>query len=132
MTETCTKPETSRMAAIFRELMKTSPESITGGLSEMGVNREELEDYARSPLPPDDFELLRQVVLQAGRTGDADDSRLAARMQIFLDPRQRAWGRILRAFEAGEMIEAMVTEVVKGGVVVDIGVRGFVPASHAT
>src|SRR5438034_45990 len=113
MTETCTKPETSRMAGLFRTLLAATPESITGGLSEMGVTREELEDYARSPLLPDEFELLRQVVLQAGRTGDADDARLAARMQMFLDPRQRAWGRILRAFEAGETIEAMVTEVVK-------------------
>src|SRR5437773_114537 len=105
MTETCTQPETSRMAAIFRVLLANSPESITGGLSEVGVTREELEDYARSPLPPEELELLRQVVLQAGRTGDPDDARLSARMQIFLDPRQRAWGRILRAFEAGEIIE---------------------------
>jgi predicted RNA-binding protein with RPS1 domain len=122
------------MATIFQELIAGSPESITGGLSERGVTREELEEYARSPLLPEELDLLRQIVLRAGKTGDADDSRLSARMQTFLDPRQRSWRRLMRAFEASEIIEAMVTEVVKGGIVVDIGIgiRGFVPASHAT
>lgn len=32
-------------------------------------------------------------------------------------------------FEAGTPIEAEVAEVVKGGLVVDVGVRGFIPAS---
>jgi len=31
--------------------------------------------------------------------------------------------------QAGEIIEATVKEVVKGGLVVDVGVRGFIPAS---
>ena len=33
-------------------------------------------------------------------------------------------------FENGEVIEAKVVSDVKGGVIVDIGARGFVPASH--
>ncbi len=32
-------------------------------------------------------------------------------------------------FEKGEIFEAEVKDVVKGGLVVDLGVRGFVPAS---
>ena len=32
-------------------------------------------------------------------------------------------------FESGEVFEAEVKDVVKGGLVVDLGVRGFVPAS---
>ena len=35
-----------------------------------------------------------------------------------------------RKFENGEVIEAKVVSDVKGGVIVDIGARGFVPASH--
>lgn len=35
-----------------------------------------------------------------------------------------------RAQESGEIITAKVTEVVKGGLLVDVGVRGFVPASQ--
>ncbi|MCL1849209.1 MAG: bifunctional 4-hydroxy-3-methylbut-2-enyl diphosphate reductase/30S ribosomal protein S1 [Clostridiales bacterium] len=33
-------------------------------------------------------------------------------------------------FEKGEAIEATVIDVVKGGLLVDVGMRGFVPASH--
>lgn len=42
---------------------------------------------------------------------------------------KKVWEDIEQAFEAGEIIEAPVTDVVKGGLVVDAGVRGFVPAS---
>ncbi|PWG00802.1 30S ribosomal protein S1 [Levilactobacillus bambusae] len=42
---------------------------------------------------------------------------------------RQVWDDIQKAFEAGETITAPVTQVVKGGLVVDAGVRGFVPAS---
>lgn len=42
---------------------------------------------------------------------------------------RKVWGEIESKFEAGEKIVAPVTQVVKGGLVVDAGVRGFVPAS---
>jgi 4-hydroxy-3-methylbut-2-enyl diphosphate reductase len=43
---------------------------------------------------------------------------------------ESTWTRLTRAFEQGEVIAAMVTDRVKGGLVVDLGVRGFLPASH--
>lgn len=42
----------------------------------------------------------------------------------------QAWYKIIEAFEEGRMFEAQVVDRVKGGLVVDIGVRGFVPATH--
>nr|WP_319218723.1 30S ribosomal protein S1 [uncultured Trichococcus sp.] len=39
------------------------------------------------------------------------------------------WKEIQDKFENNEIIEAPVKDVVKGGLVVDVGVRGFVPAS---
>lgn len=42
----------------------------------------------------------------------------------------RAWVVLEEAYEKGEAIEAPVLERVKGGLLVDVGVRGFVPASH--
>lgn len=42
---------------------------------------------------------------------------------------EKAWENLQQAFESGEVIEAEVAEVVKGGLVVDLGVRGFIPAS---
>ena len=41
-----------------------------------------------------------------------------------------AWDRIQRAFETGTVLHAMVVDKVKGGLVVDLGMRGFVPGSH--
>lgn len=43
---------------------------------------------------------------------------------------EKAWRRIVNAYETGEIISAMVVERVKGGLVVDLGFRGFVPASE--
>ncbi len=40
-----------------------------------------------------------------------------------------AWEQLKTKFESGEVFEAVVADVVKGGLVVDVGVRGFVPAS---
>ena len=40
-----------------------------------------------------------------------------------------AWDKLEAQFEAGEIFESEVRDVVKGGLVVDLGVRGFVPAS---
>ncbi|OAU94092.1 30S ribosomal protein S1, partial [Lacticaseibacillus rhamnosus] len=42
---------------------------------------------------------------------------------------QKVWKEIQAKYEAGETITAPVTSVVKGGLVVNAGVRGFVPAS---
>lgn len=41
-----------------------------------------------------------------------------------------AWDRIESNFTEGKMLTAQVVDRVKGGLVVDIGVRGFVPATH--
>ena len=43
---------------------------------------------------------------------------------------EQAWEDIKAAKENEEVIEAEVTKEVKGGLVVDVGLRGFVPASH--
>lgn len=42
---------------------------------------------------------------------------------------ENAWETLEKRFENNEVFEAEVNEVVKGGLVVDLGVRGFVPAS---
>lgn len=41
----------------------------------------------------------------------------------------QAWDDLETKFASGEVFEAEVKDVVKGGLVVDLGVRGFVPAS---
>jgi predicted RNA-binding protein with RPS1 domain len=43
---------------------------------------------------------------------------------------EEIWDKIESAFKSQEMITAQVVDRVKGGLVVDVGVRGFVPATH--
>jgi small subunit ribosomal protein S1 len=42
---------------------------------------------------------------------------------------EKAWRRIEAAAESGEPVMGSVIEVVKGGLIIDLGVRGFLPAS---
>jgi small subunit ribosomal protein S1 len=42
---------------------------------------------------------------------------------------EKAWKKIEAAAESGEPVEGSVIEVVKGGLIIDLGVRGFLPAS---
>ena len=42
---------------------------------------------------------------------------------------ERAWGRIEEVMQSGSTIKGPVIEVVKGGLILDIGLRGFLPAS---
>ncbi len=43
---------------------------------------------------------------------------------------ERAWRELYQARETGEVLSAMVAERVKGGLRVDVGMPGFIPASH--
>ncbi|QQE76828.1 30S ribosomal protein S1 [Alicyclobacillus sp. SO9] len=54
-----------------------------------------------------------EVVILSKREADAAD----------------AWGDLQNKFESGEMLEVVIKDVVKGGLVADLGVRAFIPAS---
>ncbi|ANF97466.1 30S ribosomal protein S1 [Paenibacillus bovis] len=42
---------------------------------------------------------------------------------------ENAWESLEQRFESGEVFEVTVSDVVKGGLVADVGARGFIPAS---
>lgn len=70
-----------------------------------------------------DDKLLVVVLNPTGSDGNPTVSRKRA---VF----EEQWAKIIQAHEEGTTIEAPVIDRVKGGLVVDIGVRGFVPATH--
>jgi len=43
---------------------------------------------------------------------------------------EEVWDRVENAYKSQETLKAQVIDRVKGGLVVDVGVRGFVPATH--
>lgn len=55
-----------------------------------------------------------------------DDAYVLSKRQV---DAENAWDSLKEQFENGEIIETEVKDVVKGGLVVDLGVRGFIPAS---
>lgn len=57
-----------------------------------------------------------------------DDALILSKRKRAVDA-DRAWEDLEKKFETKEVFEAEVKDVVKGGLVVDIGVRGFIPAS---
>ncbi len=69
-------------------------------------------------------ETVRVVVI--GRDKDDGKLLLSKKRADF----EKAWDRVVDALDDHRIVSAMVTERVKGGLVVDLGIRGFVPASH--
>ncbi len=69
----------------------------------------------------------RVTVSVVGFDAEAGAPRLSQRRALAA----AAWRNMERAFAAGETVEGPVREVVKGGLVLDLGVRAFLPASQA-
>ena len=72
--------------------------------------------------------------IQLGETIEAallarDDPKQRAVLSLSWARKQQAWERVEAARAAGEPITGKVTKTVKGGLVVDIGLRGFLPTS---
>lgn len=77
--------------------------------------------------PSDVVQVGDEVEVKVLKVNDEADELIVSKRAV---DAQRAWERLERARETGETLEARVADVVKGGLVVDVGVRGFVPASH--
>ncbi|HEU4754778.1 MAG TPA: S1 RNA-binding domain-containing protein, partial [Armatimonadota bacterium] len=131
MTETLTNPEAqpTELGALLESWAENPPPSLSAALAERGVDAEALENYARSA-STENVEALRRLLVQGAASENSEDAALLARLTPVLDPRERAWDRVIKAKNSGEILTATVTEATKGGVVVDLGVRGFVPASQ--
>ncbi len=82
---------------------------------------EKLETAIGHVQPGDTFQV---IVL---KTNSAEGNPVVSKRKADFDVQ---WQRILDSFESGEIFQANVIDRVKGGLVVDIGVRGFVPATH--
>ncbi len=80
----------------------------------------------RSIDPSDEVQLGEQVDALVLTKEDQDGRLILSKKRARFE---RAWRRIEAAAESGEPVEGTVIEVVKGGLIIDLGVRGFLPAS---
>src|ERR687884_841161 len=80
----------------------------------------------KSVNPADEVELGEEVDALVLTKEDQDGRLILSKKRARFE---KAWKRIEAAAESGEPVEGTVIEVVKGGLIVDLGVRGFLPAS---
>ncbi len=76
--------------------------------------------------PGDEVELGEEVDALVLTKEDQDGRLILSKKRARFE---RAWRRIEAAAESGEPVSGTVIEVVKGGLIIDLGVRGFLPAS---
>jgi small subunit ribosomal protein S1 len=76
--------------------------------------------------PADEVELAEEVDALVLTKEDQDGRLILSKKRARFE---KAWRRIEAAAESGEPVEGQVIEVVKGGLIIDLGVRGFLPAS---
>ena len=87
---------------------------------ELSVKADEIEDNIKVG------DVLDLVVISKIGSDKEGGSYLLSQRRL---EARKVWDEIEKKFEAGETLTVPVTQIVKGGLVVDVGVRGFVPAS---
>jgi small subunit ribosomal protein S1 len=80
----------------------------------------------RSVNPVDEVQIGDEIDALVMTKEDADGRLILSKKRARFE---MAWKRIELAAESGEPVEGIVIEVVKGGLILDLGVRGFLPAS---
>jgi small subunit ribosomal protein S1 len=80
----------------------------------------------RSVNPADEVQLGDSIDALVMTKEDAEGRLILSKKRARFE---MAWKRIEQAAESGEPVEGIVIEVVKGGLILDLGVRGFLPAS---
>jgi small subunit ribosomal protein S1 len=81
-------------------------------------------EFAESDIPRPD----PNSTIEVQRTGETKDGFVIVSYQKVL--RRRTWEKIEAQYKAKETITAKVVDRIKGGLVVDIGVRAFLPGSQ--
>src|SRR5665647_1053627 len=76
--------------------------------------------------PHEEVELGERIDALVITKEDADGRLVLSKKRAKFE---KAWRKIEAAAESGEPVEGIVIEVVKGGLIVDLGIRGFLPAS---
>ena len=76
--------------------------------------------------PHEEVELEEEVDALVLTKEDAEGRLILSKKRARFE---KAWRKIEAAAESGEPVEGTVIEVVKGGLILDLGVRGFLPAS---
>jgi small subunit ribosomal protein S1 len=76
--------------------------------------------------PADEVDLGEEVEALVVTKEDSEGRLILSKKRARFE---KAWRKIEAAAESGEPVDGKVIEVVKGGLIIDLGIRGFLPAS---
>ncbi|MEG1335139.1 MAG: bifunctional 4-hydroxy-3-methylbut-2-enyl diphosphate reductase/30S ribosomal protein S1 [Clostridiales bacterium] len=96
-----------------------------GGKSEGVIPRNEFTPSEAEHLV-DIFHEGEEVEVLVMRRENEDGHPLLSKKKVDVDI---AWDKLAKAMDDGDILEGKVLDVVKGGLLVDVGLKGFVPAS---
>src|ERR1700749_1974995 len=99
---------------------------VDSGYKSEGVIPNNELSIRKSVDPHDEVEMGEEVDALVLTKEDQDGRLIMSKKRARFE---KAWRRIEAAAESGEPVEGTVIEVVKGGLIIDLGVRGFLPAS---
>lgn len=97
-----------------------------GGKSEGVIPKKELS-FQRDPVIEDLVKVGDEIQVMVIKMENSEGHMVLSKKRA---DQEKAMDELKEKYENGEIIEAKVVSDVKGGVIVDIGARGFVPASH--
>jgi len=110
-------------------IVQVNPDSVlvdVGYKTDGVIPRSEMK-LKEDQVPADVFEVGKQVPVYVLSVDGRDGGVLVSYRRAL---EEVAWDRLYAARERNEILKAPVVEEVKGGLVLDVGVRGFMPASH--
>src|SRR4028119_2380203 len=99
---------------------------VDSGYKSEGVTPSNELSIRKSVNPADEVELGEEVDALVLTKEDQDGRLILSKKRARFE---RAWRRIEAAADSGIPVEGQVIEVVKGGLIIALGVRGFLPAS---
>ncbi|MBI3925242.1 MAG: 30S ribosomal protein S1 [Armatimonadetes bacterium] len=83
--------------------------------------------HRRDARPEDVVSVGEEIDVMVKKIDEGDGTLVLSKKRADLEA---AWLRVVDAYENNKTLIATCTEQVKGGLIVDLGLRGFVPASH--
>ena len=96
-----------------------------GAKSEGVISPRELVGY-KDANPKDIVKVGDEIDVMVIKAEDDEGRVVLSKDRVDIE---RNWDRLEKAMEDGESVEGVVREIVNGGLIVDIGVRAFLPAS---
>ncbi|HKM42522.1 MAG TPA: bifunctional 4-hydroxy-3-methylbut-2-enyl diphosphate reductase/30S ribosomal protein S1 [Limnochordia bacterium] len=79
--------------------------------------------------PEDIVSVGDEIVVKVLKVDDSEGNVLLSKKRADAD---QSWEKLEELFESSGTLTAKVVQVVKGGLLVNVGVRGFIPASHVS